>query len=449
MDFEFATRDKVADGFKAVGERFDANEVMINEFKTCIEQIQVKLRQLLQTRGWGDSFKSNSFWGNEDYAREFGQIVLSVSRGQTKDLGERTDALGGVLVPDNLSRRLIDLLGSFGKFRKNALVFPLGPGTTLVPKLESDLTVVCPGEGKEIKASDMLFSAVKMLPKTWGVLAAVSNELDDDALVAIGEIAGMSIVRSMARKEDEVGFLGDGTEEYFGHCGILGEFKRINEDYTQVPGLVAKNVDNWGQLTLDDFNDVITLLDSQFDDAAKWYCTKAFYRQVMYTLAASQGDVGLFELLSGKRSLSFMGYPVELVHAMPKAVSEKQVPCLLGDLKSGAYLGQRKDLSIAQSREVLFTRYMTAILGIERIDVQIFGCGDKNNPGPIAADKDGKFYFIGIDLIKAHKRYYRIKQPHVGDGTMTDSLLTVIALGVPNRTPLNAADAGCEERVLA
>ena len=384
MDDLFATKEKVADGFKAVGERFESHEAVLDEFKESFSQVQSKLRQLLHMRTLGDDFcKSNSFWGNEEYAREFGQIVLSVSRGQTKDLGERTDALGGVLVPENLSSRLIDLLSDYGKFRKNALVFPLGPGSTLVPKLESGLTVTCPGEGKQIESSDIMFSAIKMLPKTWATLTAVSNELDDDALIAIGEICGMSIARSMARKEDEVGFLGDGTEEFFGHCGIVGEFNRINEDYTQVPGLVAKNTNSWDNLSLGDFNDVITLLDSQFDDSAKWYCTKAFYRQVMYTLAAAQGDVGLFELMSGKRSLSFMGYPIELVHTMPRAFADKQICCLLGDLKSGAYLGQRKDLSVAQSRDVLFTRYMTAILGIERIDVQVFGCGDKSNPGPI------------------------------------------------------------------
>ena len=44
----------------------------------------------------------------------------------------------------------------------------------------------------------------------------------------------------------------------------------------------------------------------------------------------------------------------------------------------GAYLGERKQLTIAHSTDVLFKNYQTAIMGVERLDINCFGCGDEN-----------------------------------------------------------------------
>ncbi|NLW84758.1 MAG: hypothetical protein GXY41_10220 [Phycisphaerae bacterium] len=73
---------------------------------------------------------------------------------------------------------------------------------------------------------------------------------------------------------------------------------------------------------------------------------------------------------------------------------------------------------------------------------------DAELSGPIADTESGKLYLIGVDLAKTHKRFMRVKSPHVGDGSASNSLLFIGALAVPDQTPLVAADAGLEERVL-
>ena len=65
----------------------------------------------------------------------------------------------------------------------------------------------------------------------------------------------------------------------------------------------------------------------------------------------------------------------------------------------------------------------------------------------IAADEDNKMFGIVVDLKKSHKRFMRVNAPHAGDGSGTDSLLSVVALGVPDQSPVNAADAGLEELI--
>ncbi len=70
------------------------------------------------------------------------------------------------------------------------------------------MTVNCTGEGATIDPSDAEFSQVRMTPKTWSALAKISSELEEDSIIAIGVILGLSIARSMARMEDLAGFWG-------------------------------------------------------------------------------------------------------------------------------------------------------------------------------------------------------------------------------------------------
>ncbi|HSV42992.1 MAG TPA: hypothetical protein VLJ10_00415 [Candidatus Bathyarchaeia archaeon] len=70
--------------------------------------------------------------------------------------------------------------------------------------------------------------------------------------------------------------------------------------------------------------------------------------------------------------------------------------------------------------------------------------------GPIAGDKDGKIYGVFVNLRKSHKRYQKVAAPHVGDGSGTASLLSILALQIdPQIAPESAADFGLEELVLA
>jgi HK97 family phage major capsid protein len=279
--------------------------------------------------------------------------------------------------------RFIDQLGRFGKFRKNALVLPMESASALMPKMESDLTVICPGEGKDMDKSDVGFSQIRLTPKTWCALAKVSTELSEDSVVALGEIIGMSIARSMARKEDLVGFVGDGTETYFGMKGIVGAFHSISSTISEIAGLVVGTGNAYSELVLSDFQLVVGLLPEQYDETAKWFMSKKFYYNVVWRIAQSAGVANIFEILSDKKSKYFLGYEVEFVHSMPSTAANSQICAVLGDLQAGAYLAERRSLLIEQSRDAYFGSNQLGIRGTERIDINCFGVGDKTNPGSI------------------------------------------------------------------
>jgi HK97 family phage major capsid protein len=166
--------------------------------------------------------------------------------------------------------------------------------------------------------------------------------------------------------------------------GILGIFlKMIVTDSIVPAGIAIGSGNSWAGLTLSDFQACAALLPEDYEETAKWYMSKKFYYQVVWKLALAAGVANIYEIMSDKKSRSFLGYPVEFVREMPAASAATQIPCILGDLQAGSYLGERRTLTIDQSEHILFKKFQTCIRATERIDINVFGCGDATNPGPI------------------------------------------------------------------
>lgn len=378
------SEEKVAAGFKAAGERMNTIESTQAEFRawteSFIKQMHVYGKAML-TGNTENGQPYRSFWGSEERAKQFGELFLHVLGKKDMDSVGMTD--GSALVQTELLPRMIQMLGVYGKFRKNATIVPLGNNSATVPMIKGDLTIYCPGEGAEIDKSDMKFNQVGLYPRKFAGLAAVSSELIEDSVVGLGEILGISFARSLAKKEDEIGFMGDGTSEYFAMVGICGMLRAVNETISEIAGLVVGTGNVYGELTLDDFQKVVGILPEDADENAKWYCSKRFYYNCIWPLAREAGVANIFEILSDRKSKYFLGYEVEFVSAMPSAAANSQICAILGDLQLGAYLGERRMLTVDKSSDVLFKNDQIAVRATERIDINAFGVGDKTNPGPI------------------------------------------------------------------
>jgi hypothetical protein len=66
----------------------------------------------------------------------------------------------------------------------------------------------------------------------------------------------------------------------------------------------------------------------------------------------------------------------------------------------------------------------------------------------IAETEDNKLRLIVVDLKKSHKRFMRVQAPHCGDGSATESLISVVAIGVPDKQPADSTEAGLAELIL-
>lgn len=351
----------------------------------------------------------NGFWGGIDQARNFGLFVLASVYGN-KSAGDQLDSLGielrqvtekddkamggdvgstgGLLVPTEFIPNLIMLIEKYGVFRRNVLEYPMASDSAIAPKLSSGLTVYCPGAGVAPSPSDPGFKSVGLAAKKWMTLTAIDSELNEDSAIAIGELVGFLIAQAFAKKEDQVGFLGDGTDPYFGHVGIAGALRAVDATIGNIKSLVVGTGNAYSELVIGDFEKVVGTIPNYADNGdMKWYVHRYFYLTVMIKTALALGGVNATEIMTGRgvREKQFLSYPVEYAHVMPKAEANSQICALLANLRMGAYLGDRRKLTIDKSTDAYFSTDQMGIRGTERVAPSVHGVGDTTDAGPICA----------------------------------------------------------------
>jgi len=375
--------DVIVEGFEKASSGFEKIKNEQTELKNNLAQLQKSIQayKKLGLSGQAEAGEASPhFWPSEGMAKDFGELIWQALG--RKAMGEAIGS-GGVLVPTEMATWIIQKLSQYGVFRRNVTTFPIGSSSMLVPKIETDLTVYSPGEGVEITESDMSFRQLSLVPRKFACLCAVASELVEDSIIAVGELIGQSMSRSISRKEDEIGFCGDGTSTYFAMQGITGALRAVDPIIANVKGLKVASGNTWSEIALSDFEDLIALLPNAADDGAKWYCNRKFYYSVMLRLARVAGVANFLELLSPTKQRFFLGYPVEFTSVMPGAEANSQICALLGDLSISAYIGERRQLTVARSTDVLFKNDQLALRAVERIAINVFGCGDTTEPGPI------------------------------------------------------------------
>jgi HK97 family phage major capsid protein len=148
---------------------------------------------------------------------------------------------------------------------------------------------------------------------------------------------------------------------------------------TTPKGLISGAGNSWAALTIKNHRSCMGALHKAAwkGDGPKWYCSPQYYFDVMMSLADAAGGATQTEIIvsesNGKRR--FLGLPVEFA-PLPDASASGHIPCVLGNLKRGAMLGDRRKTTIEKSTEALFLERQIAILGTERVDIQVYGCHD-------------------------------------------------------------------------
>lgn len=396
---------------KAWQEKYDAAEGSIKELQEANSDLNAQIKRMLDSRFSAIKDGSGNYrgvWASPEQAKQFGYYILAslgikwaqtkcedsgielkaYTEGRDKAMGEDANSTGGVLVPSEFISVLIVLMEKYGVFRRNAQIWPMGSAEATAPQLTGDVTVYCPGAGNTITASDLSFSGVALNALKWCTLTVIDSELDEDAAIAVGEVVANSIARAFAKKEDQCAFIGDGTSTYFNILGARSSLLAVDSTPGNIAGLQTQGAAGaWSAIVLADLLGMTGLMPDYADDAdAKYYCHKAFYLTVMVAKALAAGGATASEVTHTgyTRNPTFLGRPVEFTSVMPKEKpSADHIPLLLANLRLGAYLGERRKVSIARSTEAYFTTDQIGIRGTQRISINTHGVGDTSNAGPI------------------------------------------------------------------
>lgn len=322
--------------------------------------------------------------GRSDHARLWCQehgVQLAQSEG--------TNIYGGYLVPDQMSSAMIDLREQYGVFRRFADIQPMSAETLLIPRRTGGLTVYAVSEGAAITDSTMTFDQIQLVAQKFGALTYWSTEVNEDTLINWVDKLTFEMGYAFSVKEDQCGFIGDGTGTY---NGIVGIQTKINDSsgatYAGSIQAAASGNTAFSTLDLDDFENVVGKLPQYATGNAKWYISKPGWAASMLRLEMAAGGNTSQNISAGGDAM-FLGYPVVWSQVLNSTLGAdvSAIKCLFGDLSLASSLGDRRGISIAVSDQVRFTQDQLAIKGTTRYDIKTHDIGDATNAGPIVALK--------------------------------------------------------------
>ena len=295
----------------------------------------------------------------------------------TNAMGEGDDLRGGSLVPESLERVLIALREKFGVFRSNALVWPMSSDVSVVPRMVNEITPYFVSENVAITPSDMALSQIRLVAKKLASITITSSELGEDEIVGVAEILANSISYSMALKEDQCCFLGDGTTTYGGILGLANALQAGSK-------VTATGRATFGTLTNGDFEAMIGKVKMWGSALPKWYISQQGWANSMQRLLNVAGGNTLLTLAQGAPK-TFMGFEVVISQVLEQRLSGTTgLPAFyFGDLKTGTIFGSRRGLTLVADSSRYFEQDAIALRATERFDFACHDVGDATNPGGI------------------------------------------------------------------
>lgn len=289
---------------------------------------------------------------------------------------ESNDALGGILVPQEVSSYIIDLKEAYGVFRRNTRIESMSSDQKLVYRMGDDMNAYWGSEAGTNTASDMTFGGVTLNAKKLYALAVVSDELNADASIDLGAQFAVSVARQFAKKEDEAGFNGDGTSAYGGITGVREKLLGLSNTIANIAGLQVGSGNLYSEIVLADFIATKGKLPGYARSAARWYMSKDFFAATAERLALAAGGVMASEIINGYTLDRFLGFPVELVDVMPKVEANSQVCALFGDLSLASTMGDRQAVTVRADLSTGFTTDTIYIKATERVDIVVHDVGN-------------------------------------------------------------------------
>jgi len=328
-------------------------------------------------------------FGSEASRQYCQEHSLAIERARMDPSEERAAAgnvntAGGYLVPAQFDRTIIALVEAYGVFRRNARNVAMTSDRVMVPRRVSGLTAYWVTDNAAITESQKGWGGVELIARKLGVLTKHSSELGEDAIISLADDLAGEIALAFSQKEDECGFIGDGTATY---SGIVGVMPKMNN--ASAIGIVTQGTTNtWSSMVLGDFNNVVAKVPAYALRGSKWYCSSPFWAGVMQKLMYAAGG-NTVEMIAGSPGRTFLGYPVELTEVMPSVTAVTTLTALFGNLPQAAMFGNRRGVTVAASEHLNFAEDEIAIRGTERFDIKVHDIGTSAVRGPMACLKSG------------------------------------------------------------
>lgn len=160
----------------------------------------------------------------DDELREAAQKIVTSGLSEMQQhrlMSSLSAGAGGNLVPTPMLAEIFILVEKWGVARRYFRPIPMTSETLKLDSLTTEAIAYWTDQGSGITASDLAFGQGTLTAKKLAAIGAWSNELSEDAAIALLPVVVDSFARAIKKKEDLAGFIGDGTSTYGSITGML------------------------------------------------------------------------------------------------------------------------------------------------------------------------------------------------------------------------------------
>jgi HK97 family phage major capsid protein len=230
--------------------------------------------------------------------------------------------------------------------------------TWSVPKVAGQATIYYPNEAASITDSSVSFSQVQLTAKKLAALVKMSTEVTEDSILDMLSVVVDSIAYSIALEEDKNLF--NGVAGGVNTSGIAGD---ASVDDTNVASVSALALTDLTACSAGIGNPIIGAVN-------EWYMSPVVFHGAVRDLLNAAGNNSMRELEEGQRP-TLLGYPVNLVSCLPSAPASGELVAVFGDLRLGAYFGDRRALNFKTLNELYAENDQIGVVATERIDIKV------------------------------------------------------------------------------
>lgn len=324
-------------------------------------------------------------WFAANFLNHGGSDKWLKDHGFTNAMSGGDNDQAGVLVPVETSRTIIRLVEQYGVVRRFMSIEPMGSDRKVVPVRVSGMTAYpvaetnTNNEGSNTGTqSNPTYKNIELVARTWKAWCKMSDQLNEDAFVDMGEQIAIESAQAFAYAEDNAGFNGDSTSTHHGITGVLNAVK-AGSIYTAATGNTA-----FSTLDLSDFETMVGQLPDYPGIDPAWFISKEGYYASMHPLmmAAGGNTTANYENGGGPR---FLGLPVVFTNVLNKTLTAQVDTkiAVLGDLRMGAKFGDRRMMTMSTTDQRYWDEDQIAVKATERFDINVHSTGTASEAGAI------------------------------------------------------------------
>jgi HK97 family phage major capsid protein len=184
-------------------------------------------------------------------------------------------------------------------------------------------------------------------------LAAISYELEEDAIISIADIVAAEMARQGAKKLDEAAFNGDGTSTYGGITGVRNALLNLHATRSYIAGLHVGAGNAYSEITAADLVTVKSKLPAYARNTnTRWFMSPDVYGAIAERLIIAAAGVLPNDIVNGVGGDRLLGIPVVFSEVMPKVEANDQVCMFLGDLSLSSTLGKGSQVAMLRDTSV-------------------------------------------------------------------------------------------------